>query len=265
MLDWNPQYDPYQFQHSMAIDKHRSPTLTNAFGTSDIWVFDGRPAAQPLHWLPTWGIGSYTGQYQAGWSVESNGNYTVVGGEFPRVNGTNQQGLVRFAKRAIATRIDPIQGFPELTPTVTPLGPGTVRIGWQAAWDRDNERLTVEVLRGGSVATSTVRTSFQTSTNWWNRPPLGFVDATAPPGSNQTYRIRVTDPFGNSVVGSPVTATIPAGTTPAPSTYAASVRADNPVWQWRLGETSGTNAYDRAGSNDQVLNGANTRNIVARC
>jgi hypothetical protein len=29
------------------------------------------------------------------------------------------------------------------------------------------------------------------------------------------------------------------------------VRADNPVWQWRLGETSGTNAYDHAGSNDQ--------------
>ena len=121
MLDWNPQYDPYQFQHSMAIDKHRSPTLTNAFGTSNIWVFDGRPAAQPLHWLPTWGIGSYTGQYQAGWSVESNGNYTVVGGEFPRVNGTNQQGLVRFAKRAISPAVDPIQGFPELAPTVTPL------------------------------------------------------------------------------------------------------------------------------------------------
>ena len=53
MLDFNPQYDPYKFQRAVAIDKHRSPTLTNAYGTSDIWVFDGMPAAQPLHWLPT--------------------------------------------------------------------------------------------------------------------------------------------------------------------------------------------------------------------
>ena len=72
----------------------------------------------------------------------------------------------------------------------------------------------------------------------------------------------MTDPFGNSLVGPPVTAAIPAGTHPAASTYAASVRADNPAWQWRLGETSGTNAYDRAGSNDQVLDAANARNIA---
>ncbi len=169
------------------------------------------------------------------------------------MNGTNQQGLVRFAKRAISPTVDPIQSFSELAPTVTPLGSGTVRIGWKAAWDRDNERLTYEVLRGPSTATATVRTSFQTSSNWWNRPPLGFVDTTAPPGSSQTYRIRVTDPFGNALVGPAVTATVPAGAPPAASTYAAAVQADKPAWQWRLGETSGTTAYDRAGSNDEIL------------
>ena len=87
MLGWNPQYDPYKFQRTMAIDKHRSPTLTNAYGTSDIWIFDGMPAAQPLHWLPTLTGGTYTGQGQAAWSVDSNGDYTVLGGEFPKVNG----------------------------------------------------------------------------------------------------------------------------------------------------------------------------------
>ena len=62
--------------------------------------------------------------------------------------------------------------------------------------------------------------TFQTDgTTWWNRPPLGFVDTTAPPGSTQTYRIRVTDPFGNGSSGRPTTVTIPAGT-PAASTYA---------------------------------------------
>ncbi|MGH8978360.1 MAG: PKD domain-containing protein [Acidimicrobiia bacterium] len=261
MLDWNPQYNPYQFQYALAIDKHRSPTLTNAFGTSSIWLFDGMPAAQPLHWLPTFSLGNYTGQYQAPWSVESNGDYAVFGGEFPRVNGINQQGLVRFAKRTIAPSVDPIQGFPQLAPTVTPLGPGTVRLGWTGAWDRDNQRLTVEVLRGGSVASSVVRTSFQTDTNWWNRPPLGFVDS-APPGSSQTYRIRVTDAFNNTLVGPAVTATIPAGTPPTASSYAASVLADKPAWHWRMSEAGGTTAYDRAGSNDLTLNAANVRNVA---
>ena len=143
-----------------------------------------------------------------------------------------------------------------MTPTVTPLGPGTVRLGWMANWDRDNARLKVEVLRGATTATSTVLKTFQTDTTWWTRPPLGFVDATAAPGSSQTYRIRVTDPTGNSLVGAPVTATIPAGTTPAPSAYAASVLADSPDYLWRLGEASGTTAYDQSGSDDMVLNTA---------
>ncbi|MGH8976966.1 MAG: cell surface protein, partial [Acidimicrobiia bacterium] len=212
MLEWNPQYpQPWQFQRAGAINKHASPTLTNAFGTPSTWLFEGMPAAQPLHWLPTVTGGTYTGQGQAAWSVESNGDYTVLGGEFPRVNGINQQGLVRFAKRAISPTVDPIPNFPELQPTVTPVGPGTVRVGWPAAWDRDNERLTVEVLRGATTASSTVLKTFQTSTNWWTRPPLGFVDKTAPPGSSQTYRIRVTDPSGNGFAGPPTTATIPAG------------------------------------------------------
>ena len=33
MLDWNPQTSPLTWQRAMAIDKRRSPTLTNAFGT----------------------------------------------------------------------------------------------------------------------------------------------------------------------------------------------------------------------------------------
>ena len=73
----------------------------------------------------------------------------------------------------------------------------------------------------------------------------------------------MTDPTGNSFVGPPVTATIPAGTPPAPSAYAASVLADSPNYFWRMDEASGTTAYDRAGSDDMVLNTATAagRNI----
>ncbi len=263
MLGWNPQYpDPWQFQRAMAISKYRSPTLTNAVGTNPNWApFAGRSAAQPLHWLPTLTGGTYTGQGQAAWSVATNGNYTVLGGEFPRVNGTAQQGLARFAKRAISPLVDPVQNYTELTPTLTPLGSGTVRVGWKAAWDRDNARLKVEVLRGDTTATATVLKTFQTDTTWWNRPPLGYVDRSAPPGSTQTYRIRVTDPFGNGFAGPPASVTIPAGT-PSSSTYAATVLADTPDSQWRLGETSGTTGYDQSGSNDLTLDSANNRNVA---
>ena len=263
MLDWNPQYpNPWQFQRAAAINKHRSPTLTNVYGTNANWqAFVGRPAAQPLHWLPTLTGGTYTGQGQAAWSVTTNGDYTVLGGEFPRVNGTEQQGLVRFAKRVISPLVDPIQNYTELTPTLTPLAPGTVRVGWKAAWDRDNSRLKVEVLRGDTTATSTVLKTFQTDTAWWNRPPLGFVDTTAPAGTTQTYRIRVTDPFGSGFAGPPASVTIPAGT-PTASTYGSTVLADTPDYQWRLGETSGTIGYDRSGSNDLTLNSSNNRNVA---
>jgi PKD repeat protein len=261
MLDWNPQYpDPWQFQRSMAIDTRKSPTLTNAFGTPSEWQpFAGRAAAQPLHWLPTLTGGTYTGQGQAAWSVATNGDYVVEGGEFPRVNGKDQQGLVRFAKRAISPLTDDIQNYTELLPTLTGQGPGSVRVAWKAAWDRDNARLKVEVLRGATTATSTVLKTFTTDTTWWNRPPLGFVDTTAPAGTSQTYRIRVTDPWGNGFAGPPATITVPAGT-PTASSYSTSVLSDNPSWQWRLGETSGTTATDSAGSNDLTLNSAVQRN-----
>ena len=36
---------------------------------------------------------------QAAWAVTGNGDYLVLGGEFPSVNGVAQQGLVRFVKR----------------------------------------------------------------------------------------------------------------------------------------------------------------------
>ena len=264
MLGWNPQTNPvWEFQRTDAIDTRRSPTLTNAVGSDSRWgYFPGTPAAQPLHWLPTLTGGTYTGQGQAAWSVKTNGDYVVEGGEFPKVNGIAQQGLVRYAKRAIAgSTVDPVQKYTELTPALTATGSGTVRVAWTAAWDRDNQKLKVEVLRGDTTATSTVLKTFTTLTSWWNRPLLSYTDTTAPAGSTQTYRIRVTDPFGNGFAGPPASVTIPAGT-PAASTYADNVALDNPSWEWRMSETSGTAARDRAGANDLTLNGSVQRNVT---
>ncbi len=256
MLDWNPEMPTRSYQYAQAIDANPITTLTNAYGVGNNWnVPAGRPAGQNLHWMPTLELGTFTGQSQAGWSVAANGDYTVIGGEFPTVNGTRQQGLVRFARREISPTVDPVQGQSQLTPTITNVGPGSVRLAWTAAWDRDNERLKVEVLRGGVV----IKTFNNDKATWWNRQPLGFVDDTAPPGTSQSYRIRMTDPFGNGITGNATSVTIPSGT-PQASPYNDSVKVDDPAWQWRLGETSGTAARDFEGSNDLTLNSGVVRN-----
>ena len=87
-----------------------------------------------------------------------------------------------------------------MNPTTAPAVPwpwpkSTACLPCTAPWDRDNQRLTFEVQRGGV----TIKT-FTNDATWWNRAPLGFVDTTAPPGTSQTYRVRVTDPFGNCLV-----------------------------------------------------------------
>ena len=75
------------------------------------WV--GKPAGSQLAWNPDIASGSYTGQSQGSWSVTGNGQYLSYGGEFPRVNGVGQQGLVRFAMPTIApNRVGPLaSGF----------------------------------------------------------------------------------------------------------------------------------------------------------
>jgi hypothetical protein len=65
-------------------------------------AFYGKPAPRLLNWFPTMNAGTLTGQTQAGWSVTGNGQYLAFAGEFPRVNGVDQQGLVRYAMPDIA-------------------------------------------------------------------------------------------------------------------------------------------------------------------
>lgn len=260
MVDYLPQSNPWTWQRAIATDKRGSSSgLYNAYGPYTNWqAFAGRPAADTLHWLPSLAPGSYTGNTQAAYAVAANADYVVLGGEFPQVNGQGQQGLVRFVKKDLAPNKQGPLGVN--APTVTPMGTGAVRVGWNAHYDRDNERVSYEVLRGATVATSEVLTSFTADTNWWTQPRLGFVDTTAAPGSQQTYRIRVLDTFGNGGPSAPTTVTIPSGAAPS-SAYRAMVKMNGAVNHWRLGEASGTVAQDWIGSNDLTVNGA-TRNVA---
>ncbi|MGI8331772.1 LamG-like jellyroll fold domain-containing protein [Actinomadura scrupuli] len=204
-----------------------------------------QPVPSLLHWFPTLASGSYTGQYQAAWSVVGTADYVALGGEFPQVEGKAQQGLTRFAVKALAPKkIGPVSSGVS-APAATAVGGGKVRVAWQTTWDHDNVKLTYEVLRDGGSAPVYTTTADST---FWNLPSIGFFDAGLAPGSSHTYRVRVSDPAGNSVT-SATSAPVTAGSGTA-SGYESAVVADGASDLWRLGEASGTTAYDHAGFND---------------
>ncbi|MEJ5912807.1 LamG-like jellyroll fold domain-containing protein, partial [Pseudokineococcus sp. 1T1Z-3] len=250
----HPQEEPWTFQRALA-------TTTDARGSNLDSFFRGQPAPTLLHWQPTIALGQYTKQYQGAWTVTGDDRYLLLGGEFPRVNGVAQQGLVRFAVSSIAPRKDGPQGWAELKPDLVVLG-GTVRAAWTAAWDRDDDELTYELLRGQNAWSATVvDTVTRTGSSWWNRPRMTMRDPSAPPGTTQTYRVRVTDGAGNSVQSQLTTVEVPQAGGEVAGDYVDEVLADGATAYWRLGEPSGSLAYDWAGGDDLRLDQGVTRGV----
>ena len=228
----NPELSPRDWQRSSAYTSYANGKNTGG-------TFNGQPSSEMLHWLPTLEPGTYTGQGQAAWTVEGGGNYVVEGGEFTRVNGVPQQGLVRFATSDVAPNQEGPQGGSELTPTATGVSSGTVKLTWKSAWDRDNRRLPYEVLRGPTLSGATTVGTLTGDATWWNRPTLSFTDSTAPPGTTQQYRIRVKDAFGNVVNSNPVDVSVPGTAT-----------NQSPTASFSASSSGLTASFDGTGSGD---------------
>jgi hypothetical protein len=205
MIGGHPQTTPLTYQRAMASTT--GPAGDGRVNTTG--TFSGQRAPELLHWHPTLAVGTYTGQAQAAWCVTANRDYVVLGGEFPKVNGVAQQGLVRFAVKALAANKEGPQGYGDLGLTVSGFGPGAVRASFKIAWDRDNRRLTYELLRGAKYRTAQVVATRATDSNWWTRPMLTLLDAAAPGGTTAAYRLRVKDAFGNTIVSPTVTISVP--------------------------------------------------------
>jgi PKD repeat protein len=106
----------------------------------------------------------------------------------------------------------------------------------------DNESLTYNLYRNsGTTPLYTVTTRSQ----WWNRPYQSWTDTSRAAGTTASYRVTVSDAFGNIVNSTQGNTATVASTTDA---YANRVLADSPAQYWRLGETTGTTAYDYAGT-----------------
>ena len=235
--DTNPRV---RWQNSLAF-------TTAAMGTNrgpDVygWDYAGLPAPSLLHWFPAWSNGSFTGQYQAGWSISGNSSYVTVAGEFPYVNGAAQQGLVRFGIGATADLksvplYDTKPPRPVPSTTAGTVRPGVVRVAFGSAWDKDNEELSYQVTRDGVTK---VGDPFKVKTNFWTLPNLAVTDTAVPPG-NHTYRVRITDPNGNAL-DSPFSNSVAVSS--SIGTYGDAVVGDDPVDYWRLGEAGGNIALD---------------------
>ena len=235
-------------------------TKNDAYGWAGTYGLLGTPNAALLHWYPNFAFGSYTPSGQAGWAVDTSadGQWVVVGGEFPRVNGVAQQGITRFRTKAGAPKLvgpsyNTVPATPTPATTAVSLSAGEVRVSFGSAWDYDDETLTYEVLRNNNTWVNT-----QTAkSNFWTLPRIGFVDKNLTPGTSVRYQVRITDPNGN-ILWSPVSNTVTVGTGSA-SAYADAVRADGAEHLWRLGEPSGSSALDYAGFDDLTMTGGYTR------
>ncbi|WP_115790096.1 PKD domain-containing protein [Arthrobacter silvisoli] len=203
-----PETSPRTWHRAVSFSRAVTGTLTK--DTQGYPSFTGQPAPSLLNWFPDMDTGTASGQSQGPWAVTGNNSYVVMVGEFKNVNQSPQQGLSRFAVKEIApNRQGPRVSGSAFVPTLSSPGAGQVRVQWQANWDRDNSNLTYTVLRNGSPAYSVSQLS-----TFWQRPTLVFNDSGLA-GGQQNYRIRVQDPFGNTVTGDTASITI-TGTTNEP-------------------------------------------------
>ncbi|MGY1779068.1 PKD domain-containing protein [Geodermatophilus sp. SYSU D01036] len=248
-----PEQDPRVHQFATAL----SQVATGKVGPSGMRNNNlvGQPSPSLLTWFPTFSTGTVSGASQAAWSVTGNGQYLTYGGEFPGVNGVQQQGLVRFAVPSLAPNAVAPRASGTFAPTVTAV-PGAMRVTWRAAVDRDNEHLTYRVYRDSDTATPACVVTRPST--WWVVNTHGCLDRGATAGSHR-YRVTASDPFGNVLASGWVTAQVPSGSTSSERPYASAVMADGAVAYWPLGETSGTRTYDVAGGQDMTLGSGVTR------
>ncbi len=215
----------------------------------------GAPRGQLLNFFPQFVTGTYTGKGQATWTVTGNSKYVVYGGEFLKVDGISQQGIVRFGVKSVSPhKVGPMYlNGTNFTPNAQSYAPGQVHLSWPAAWDRDDQTLTYTVLRNDTNTKiyTTTQSAYQ-----WSGQAMSFTDTGQAPGSIPKYAIRITDSDGNVLNSNWATVTVSGANTLDP--YAASVIGDGASKYWRLDETTAT-TNDKSGADNPTAGTGVTR------
>lgn len=189
-----PEARPATYRHALAETTYptRRDTTPGAVGSH----YSKQPTPSLLTWFPTLNIGTYTGLNQGPWAVTGNSTYVALAGEFTKVNGAAQQGLTRFAIRAVAPAGRAPVASAGLTPTATATTAGAVRVAWTRTWDQDDASLTYTIYRDGEAVGTKVGVA-----RFWSLTGLSFTDTGLAPGSTHTYRVVASDAAGNRVSG----------------------------------------------------------------
>ncbi len=162
--------------------------------------YNGQPGSTILNWFPTFTTGTATGMSQAGWSVTGNSSYVAYAGEFTKVNGVAQQGIVRFVVKDLAPNKQGPRstaykaGYSTMGYPADANGNSSVRV--YMTGDPDNTTLTYELYRknGGKLVGSKVMQS-----QFWKAGSVVFTDTGVAPGTSLDYNLVVKDPFGNQL------------------------------------------------------------------
>ena len=240
----------FQYHSAVAYTNAATGTVQHTHNTN-YQDYQGQNATTNLNFYPSFTPGKVTGATQATWTVEGNDKYVVYGGEFLAVNGTAQQGLVRFARRDIApNKQGPMDKGGAFKVTGSSPRAGVVSLSFRANWDRDDKTLTYNVFRdsmnGQPVSSQSVTAGF------WERPDLSATDV-VDPGSTHRYRVQVTDQWGASTTSDWVT--VKAGEGQGLSKYGARVLADGAAHYWSFDETSGDKAEDFVAERNMTIRG----------
>lgn len=244
-----PQTDPWSFYHSTAW-------TTDARGTNtgDIYGYPdhpGTPRPELLNWFPQTTPGNFTGTGQAVWTVTGNSDYVIYGGEFPVVNGTRQQGLVRYGTRALApNKQGPRFSGDAWSFSAKSFSSGEVRVRYQTNWDRDDTTLTYRVYRDSEASAPISEKTI--STVFWKPQSQTLTDADQQPGSSHRYRVVATDPYGNVAKSSWITVTVSDAVL---GDYAKDVLKDDAEHFWRLSDPDSASSSDWAGTSDLAITG----------
>jgi PKD repeat protein len=251
--------NPRSYQRTLTFTMEPKGVITRNT-TGNYYNYAGTPRPSLVAFYQDINTGSYTGQGQGAWNIAANQNYVLYGGEFTVVNNKGQQGLSRFAVKSIAPnkegpRVKSTFFQPQdFVPSTVSVVPGSARLSWVAAYDRDNERLTYTVLRDGIAVKR-----LEADSVVWSRPNLSWTDTGLTPGQTYSYRLRVSDAFGNVRTGDPVSVTV---TTNRVSAYSSSVLGNSPRSYWPFDEPSGTTAYDWQAGYDAKTAAGVTRNVA---
>lgn len=159
--------------------------------------FKGVPRGTILSWFPTMNIGNFSGSNQAAWSVVGTSQYVALGGEFSKVEGVNQQGLVRFGVRTVSPHKNGPAPYTKAgVKAAKANSKRKSKVTITTTSDRDDSVLTYKVYRGKEKKPRVVK---RVSSRYWKTTTWSFTDTKVKKGKTAKYRVDVYDSAGNKV------------------------------------------------------------------